>query len=222
MKPLEERLGEWYPILENVLKGPEMMNVRQKLGKVPASILCPRPHEVFRAFELCQPKDVKVVIIGQDPYFTAGIADGLCFSMRTGGNTPSFRNIRTAVTQSGYSLTNSDLTPWAEQGVLMLNTVLTTIIGTANAHKLWGWQALTGKVINVLTDLPQFKVWMLWGKQAMETYLQYKSYANSNTVLHCSHPAARGFYNDFIQSNHFTKCNNILIEKGYTPINWTT
>lgn len=223
MRSIEERLGEWYPILKPELDQ-DYMHVRLAnfLLAVPDVDLCPSWDNVFRAFELCPPSKVKVVIIGQDPYYTRGVADGLCFSMRNGGNTPSFRNIRTAVRKAGYQVNSTDLTPWTSEGVLMLNTVLTTRVGVPNAHKNTGWLQFTSKVISLVKRMQQHKVWMLWGNQAQASFSEQLVINGYNHALMCSHPAARGEFNDFIQSDHFTKCNEILKLHSLTPVNWNT
>lgn len=207
-------------------------NVERENGK----IICPPQDQVFRAFELTPPDKVKVVILGQDPYHTPGQANGLAFSI-TNGNPiqPSLRNIfKELVNDTGCAMpTTTDLTPWAKQGVLLLNASLTVEAHKANSHSGWGWDKFTGEIFSATTKLEQPIVYLAWGNFAHE--IVYKCFPKATTnwknmitekhkaCLFSSHPsplsATRG-NSPFIGSHCFTTANKWLKQMGADEINW--
>jgi uracil-DNA glycosylase len=188
----------------------------------------PPRHEVYSAFELCPFDKCKVVIIGQDPYHAAGQAHGLAFSVRAGVMVPpSLRNIYKETQACGFRVQDAkfggSLVPWASQGVLMLNTVLTVRSGQANSHHKKGWETFTDEVIRTLSREKEGLVFLLWGKPA-----QTKAAVVDRTkhrVLTSSHPsplAASKTDEPFIGSQCFTKANALLkSELGKQPIDWS-
>lgn len=198
--------------------------------------ICPQQDEIFRALELTPPDKTKVVIIGQDPYHTPGQANGLAFSI-TNGNPiqPSLRNIfKELNTDIGCPFpTTTDLTPWAEQGVLLLNATLTVEAHKANSHAGWGWSNFTSEVFAAAANLPQPIVFLAWGNFAHE--IVYKSFPKATTnwkdmitqrhkaCLFSSHPsplsATRGS-NPFIGSHCFSITNMWLKRMGTEEIDW--
>lgn len=174
---------------------------------------------VFRAFTLCPIDKVNVIIIGQDPYFN-GCADGLAFSsnIKTKSLIKIFDEIRRT---EGINNTSYRLDKWAKEGVLLMNRVLTVIENRPNSHYNKGWEGLTNTVIEVLSGIDRYKVFMLWGAKARELKPLIKD-NKYNKVLETCHPAARGEYNTFVGSNVFRDCNEFLKSKGIKEINWST
>ena len=193
------------------------------------TIYPPQP-QIFRALTLTPPEQVRVVIVGQDPYHGPGQANGLAFSVNPGVPLPpSLRNIfREMKEDIGAKMPESgDLTPWAERGVLLLNTVLTVQDGQANSHKNWGWQDVVLDVFRSCAVLPQPVVFLLWGRQA-QAYVSSLPLdgVQNKRVLCSSHPsplgAGKGSANvpAFLGSRPFSRTNQLLQEMGAEPINW--
>ncbi|MFR9649624.1 MAG: uracil-DNA glycosylase [Rikenellaceae bacterium] len=176
---------------------------------------------VFSAFSACLPSDVKVVIIGQDPYHGEGQANGLAFSVGYGIKLPpSLRNIlREVITDVGESvITSGDLTPWAEQGVLLINTSLTVRRGEAASHSGRGWERFTDSVIEALARHRSGVVYMLWGSHAQRKGAIIDK--ASNCVLESVHPSPLSAYRGFFGSKHFSAANEYLESVGSKKINW--
>lgn len=181
----------------------------------------PPAEEIFTAFELTPLSEVKVVIIGQDPYHGEGQAHGLCFSVKPDIETPpSLVNIyKELSTDLGcYIPNNGYLTKWAKQGVLLLNTVLTVRAHQANSHRGIGWEQFTDAAIRVLNEQDRPIVYLLWGKPAQ----MKKSMLNNpkHLILEAPHPSPLSAYRGFFGCQHFSKTNEFLIENGLTPIDW--
>lgn len=185
--------------------------------------ITPKIDKVYYALSLINPKDVKVIILGQDPYPTLNVANGLAFSVSK--NTPipqSLKNMYKELNiEYGYKIpqTNGDLTNWAKQGVLLLNTSLTTIVGKPNSMKKIGWQTFTNHLIEKLSSLNDHKrVYLLFGNEAIkkENLLNKEN----SLIIKCVHPsplsASRGFFN----SNCFKKVNELLKESNLKEIDW--
>ncbi len=180
----------------------------------------PPSKNVFRAFDLCPFDKVKVVIVGQDPYHGKGQANGLSFSVNDGITLPpSLKNIYQEIRNDLHinPLPSGDLTRWASQGVLMLNSVLTVLASKPASHAGTGWEVFTDAVIEALNKNRKNIVYMLWGR-----YAQKKGEVidrEENLVLSSAHPSPYSvslFYNN----HHFSKCNAYLIEHNITPIDW--
>ena len=181
----------------------------------------PEEKNVFNALELTPFESVKVVILGQDPYHGFGQAHGLSFSVQKGiPLPPSLKNIYKELQEDigGELPTEGDLSHWAKQGVLLLNTVLTVEEGNANSHKGMGWERLTNRLIESLNELKHPVIFILWGKPAQD---KEKLITNSNhVILKAPHPSPLSAYRGFFASKPFSKVNDILIQQGQTPIRW--
>ena len=181
----------------------------------------PEEKNVFNALELTPFESVKVVILGQDPYHGFGQAHGLSFSVQKGTPLPpSLKNIYKELQEDigGELPTEGDLSHWAKQGVLLLNTVLTVEEGNANSHKGKGWERLTNRLIESLNELKHPVIFILWGKPAQD---KEKLITNpSHVILKAPHPSPLSAYRGFFGSKPFSKVNEILIQQGQTPIRW--
>ncbi len=180
----------------------------------------PPAKNIFRAFDLCPIDQVKVVIVGQDPYHGEKQANGLSFAVNDGINLPpSLKNIFKEIQNDlGISpLSSGDLSRWAYQGVLMLNSVLTVAANIPASHKEKGWEKFTDAAIKSLNENRKNIVYMLWGK-----YAQTKGGVinrETNLVLTSGHPSPYSAHL-FFGNSHFSKCNNFLTQKGIRPIDW--
>lgn len=180
----------------------------------------PPAKDLFNAFRLTDFKDIKVVILGQDPYHGEKEAMGLSFSVRRGVRTPpSLRNIFKELKDDlKIERTDTDLSDWARQGVFLLNTVLTVEKDKANSHKDIGWEIFTDYVIKQINDKLNNVVFILWGKQARD---KKRLITNpSHYIIESAHPSPLSAYNGFFGSKPFSKTNNYLIAHGKTPINF--
>lgn len=182
----------------------------------------PEEKNVFNALKLTPFESVKVVILGQDPYHGFGQAHGLSFSVQKGiPLPPSLKNIYKELQEDigGELPTEGDLSHWAKQGVLLLNTVLTVEEGNANSHKGKGWERLTNRLIESLNELKHPVIFILWGKPAQD---KEKLITNpSHVILKSPHPSPLSAYRGFFGSKPFSRINDILIQQGQIPIRWT-
>ena len=181
----------------------------------------PPADEIFTAFEMTPLSDVKVVIIGQDPYHGDGQAHGLCFSVKPDVETPpSLVNMYKELNSDlgCYIPNNGYLTKWAKQGVLMLNTVLTVRAHQANSHRGIGWEEFTDAAIRILNEQDRPIVYLLWGKPAQ----MKKNMLNNpkHLILEAPHPSPLSAYRGFFGCQHFSKTNTFLTENGLEPIDW--
>ncbi len=181
----------------------------------------PPKEKIFNALNFVPISHVKVVIIGQDPYHTFGQADGLAFSCHNGTPQPSLRNIFKEINEDlGLTMSGStDLTPWAEQGVLLLNTSLTVIEHLPASHSNDKWHTFTKEVVKILNELNQPIVFMLWGNHA-KSFLPLLNNPN-HLILQSAHPSPFSAYNGFFGCKHFSKCNEFLTKNNIPPINWS-
>lgn len=181
----------------------------------------PPANLIFNAFDACQPADVKVVILGQDPYHNDGQAMGLSFSVPSGvGLPPSLVNIYKEIgAETGRpAATDGDLTRWARQGVLLLNATLTVRAHQAGSHQGHGWETFTDNVIGRLSRSLSGIVFMLWGSYAIrKSSLIDKS---RHMVLTAPHPSPLSAYRGFFGCGHFTAANEYLAKTGRAPIEW--
>jgi len=181
----------------------------------------PPGREIFRAFDACSFEDVKVVIIGQDPYHGPGQANGLCFSVRDGQTfPPSLRNIFKEVQSDlGKPIPKSgDLERWARQGVLLLNATLTVRASTPGSHQNKGWETFTDAVIRAISNEKQHVVFLLWGAYAQKKGEIINS--AKHLVLKSAHPSPFSADRGFFGCKHFSKANNYLKSKGLVEIDW--
>jgi uracil-DNA glycosylase len=181
----------------------------------------PPGREIFRAFECCDFENVKVVIIGQDPYHGPGQANGLCFSVRDGVRMPpSLVNIFKEIQRDlGKPFPpNGDLERWARQGVLLLNATLTVRAASAGSHQNKGWESFTDAIIKIISDEKENVVFLLWGAYAQkkgEIIDRRKHY-----VLMSAHPSPFSADRGFFGCRHFSKANEYLKSKGMGEIDW--
>ena len=217
------RINEaWKKLLQPEFEKPYFTNLVEFVRSEYANhTVYPSGANIFRALDKCSPDDVKVVIIGQDPYHGEGQANGLCFSVNDGVMfPPSLRNIfkeiesDLGIRMSGYP----NLEKWASQGVLLLNAVLTVQAGAAASHSKVGWEEFTDAVIRYISDNCEGVVFLLWGN-----FARGKSALIDRTrhhVLEAAHPSplARGA---FFGCRHFSQTNAILASKGKAPIDWS-
>ena len=181
----------------------------------------PPAKEVLSAFELTPLEEVKVVIIGQDPYHGVGQAHGLCFSVRPGIEIPpSLKNIYQELHEDlgCYIPDNGCLTKWAKQGVLLLNTVLTVRAHQANSHRGIGWEEYTDAAIRVLNESDRPIVFILWGSPAQQKARMLDN--PKHLILKAPHPSPLSAYRGFFGSKPFSKTNAFLERNGLTPIDW--
>nr|AGZ17167.2 uracil DNA glycosylase [Elephant endotheliotropic herpesvirus 6] len=188
-------------------------------------IIYPAPKNVHRWSYLCTPEQVRVVVVGQDPYPQPHRADGLAFSTEDGSVSPSLRNIYKELHRSvdGFVIpAHGHLESWAKQGVLLLNTAFTVVRGVPESHASIGWKTLSDRVIMQLFARRSHLVFMLWGNHAKEKMGLIDK--GKHCILTSAHPSplAATRYAGFIGNNHFIKANNYLKEHGYDPINWNT
>jgi uracil-DNA glycosylase len=199
--------------------------VAEMLGRVAAARAAGRPvapaaGDVFRALSLVRPEAVRVVILGQDPYPTPGHADGLSFSVRPGVAVPrSLRNVfRELEADLGLpAATTGDLTPWARQGVLLLNACLTVEEGAAGAHAGWGWEAVTDAVVDAVNAQPGPVVFLLWGRHAQA---KAGRIAPRHVVLPAAHPSPLSARTGFFGSRPFSRANAALEAAGRGTVDW--
>ncbi|MBN1325021.1 MAG: uracil-DNA glycosylase [Alphaproteobacteria bacterium] len=180
----------------------------------------PAPANIFNAFNLCPFDKVKVVIIGQDPYHEPGQAHGLCFSVQDGvALPPSLKNIYQEIENDlGHkSITSGDLTAWATQGVLLLNSTLTVQAHTAASHAGKGWEQFTDAIIRALSARKNL-VYLLWGSYAQKKAEIVNN--SENLVLKSVHPSPLSAYRGFFGNKQFSKTNQYLVAHNYEPINW--
>lgn len=182
-------------------------------------IIYPVDWEIFRAFDLCPIYNVKVVIIGQDPYHN-GDANGLAFGVKNTAKIPgSLRNIFKAL-KIDLNIKNElgDLSHWAIQGVLLLNSILTVEQNKPMSHVNIGWEIFTDEVIKILNESKAPIVWLLWGKKAQE---KEEFITNKNhLIIKSSHPSPQSAHQGFLWHKPFSKTNNFLKKNGYLPIDW--
>lgn len=214
--------NSWDILLKDEFQKPYYLNLRKFLvQEYKSQTIYPHMNDIFNALKYTDYKDVKVVILGQDPYHQPNQAHGLCFSVKKGVNPPpSLQNMYKEIyAEYGYPIPqHGELTYWAEQGVLMMNTVLTVRESQPNSHKGMGWEIFTDNVISLLNLRPEPMVFLLWGANARA---KKKIITNPNhLVLESAHPSPLSAYNGFFGNGHFKKANEFLKRNGMTEINW--
>ena len=217
-------MGNWQTFIQNQQKQSYFVELNDFLTQEYAlgKIIYPPKGDIFRAFELTPLDKVNVVIIGQDPYHGEGQAHGLAFSVKTGVKIPpSLANIYKELNQDiddFVTPSHGNLTKWAEQGVLMLNTVLTVEQSLAHSHAKAGWETFTDNVLYLLNRSEKPIVFVLWGSHAIKKGRLIN--AEQHTVLSGPHPSPLSAYRGFFGCHHFSKINELLIKNGTTPIDW--
>ncbi len=215
--------NDWDKILENDFTSENYLNIRNFLkSEYTAHTVYPSMYDIFNAFKFTPFKDVKVVILGQDPYHNVGQAMGLSFSVPNGIDLPpSLKNIYKEL-HDDLGVTppqNGDLTFWAKQGVLLLNTVLTVRAGHANSHAGKGWEVLTDGVIKKISEQKENVVFILWGNNARSKKKLIDR--TKHCIIESAHPSPLSAYNGFFGSRPFSKTNAYLSLHGLNPISWS-
>ena len=214
--------NDWAEALKEEYRKPYYRELYKKINEeYRTREIFPPSDEIFSAFHLTPLKDVKVVILGQDPYHNEHQAHGLCFSVQPGEEVPpSLVNIYQELHDDlGCTIPNHGcLTKWAEQGVLMLNTVLTVRAHMANSHHGKGWEEFTDAAIRALNAQDRPIVFILWGRPAQ----MKKSMLNNpnHLILEAPHPSPLSAYRGFFGCRHFSQTNDFLVSHGLTPIDW--
>lgn len=211
---------------DNLLKDEFEKDYYKKLRKILASeyrtqTVYPDMYDIFNALKYTPYENVKAVILGQDPYHGPGQAHGLCFSVKKGvAPPPSLQNIFKELKDDvGFEIpSHGELTQWAKEGVLLLNTVLTVRAGQANSHKSIGWEIFTDRIISVLNESERPMVFLLWGANAKAKRALLTN--PEHAVLTAAHPSPLSAYNGFFGCRHFSKTNEYLLKKGAEPVNW--
>ncbi len=214
--------NDWDVILKDEFQKEYYQNIRKFLVyEYQHYTIFPNMYDIFNALKYTPFQNVKVVILGQDPYHGEGQAHGLCFSVKKGITPPpSLQNIFQELHNDiGCTIpSHGELTTWAKQGVLMLNTVLTVRKGQANSHANKGWEQLTDAIILKLNQRKKPIVFLLWGKNAQS---KIPLITNPNHyILTCSHPSPYSANYGFFGSHHFSKTNDFLIQHHISPIDW--
>ena len=216
------RLGNsWDEILKDEFSKDYYLKLREFLKEEYSTrTIYPDMHNIFNALKKASYEDVKVVILGQDPYHEPGQAQGLCFSVPDGFPLPpSLKNIYQELADDLRVVRRSgNLEDWAEQGVLLLNAVLTVRRGQAGSHAGKGWEIFTDRVIELLNERPDPVVFLLWGG-----YARKKKALITNPrhyVLEAAHPSPLSAYNGWFGCRHFSRTNGILQSLGKAPIDW--
>lgn len=214
--------NDWDNILKDEFEKDYYLKLRQFLkAEYSGKKIYPPMNDIFSSLKASSFEDTKVVIIGQDPYHGFGQAHGMCFSVKKGVEPPpSLKNIfKELESDVGFKYTgHGELTKWAEQGVLLLNTVLTVREASPNSHKGKGWENFTDRVILELNKKDSPIVFLLWGANAKN-----KARLITNPIhikLETVHPSPLSAYGGFFGCKHFSKCNEILIKSGKAPIDW--
>jgi len=214
----------WKEALENIWEAPAIQELEAFLEQeiLEKKNILPLKEKWFEAFNLTALEDVRVVILGQDPYPTKGHAHGLCFSVEKDVKPlpKSLQNINKELF-SDLGIDNAHagyLTPWAKQGVLLLNVVLTVEEGKVNAHKGRGWEIFTDKIIELVNDRCEHVVFVLWGSYAQKKGTRIDK--NKHLVINDPHPSPLSAYRGFWGSKPFSKSNTYLIAHGKKPIEW--
>lgn len=217
-------LGAWQTRLQPELDKPYFAALMQRVDEAyRTGTVYPPRQELFAAFRLTPPERVRVVILGQDPYHEPGQANGLAFSVADGVRLPpSLRNIFEELrTDCGVTpRASGDLTPWAEQGVFLLNSSLSVQAGAAGSHRSFGWQTFTDAVVAALAKLPQPVAFILWGAHAQKKAAIAQASRYPRLVLQSPHPSPLSAYRGFFGSRPFSAVNEFLVQHGEAPVRW--
>ncbi len=214
--------NDWQELLEDELKKDYYLNLRQFLiQEYRTKTVYPDKYDIFNALHYTAYQNVKVVILGQDPYHGPNQAHGLSFSVKPGIQPPpSLMNIYKELKDdvNCYIPNHGYLKQWADQGVLLLNTVLTVLAGQANSHRNMGWEQVTDKIISLLNQREEPIVFILWGSNAQS---KTSLITNKNHhIITSVHPSPLSACRGFFKSKPFSKANTILASRGQSPINW--
>jgi uracil-DNA glycosylase len=214
--------NDWLAAIKEEFKKPYYVNLHKKVvEEYNTHLVFPAADDIFNAFHTTPLAEVKVVILGQDPYHGEGQAHGLSFSVKPGiPAPPSLVNIYTELKEDlGCSIPNNGyLMKWAEQGVLLMNTVLTVKAHQANSHRGIGWEEFTDAAIGALNAQDRPIVFILWGRPAQNKKVMLNN--KKHLILEAPHPSPLAAYRGFFGSKPFSKTNTFLSEQGIEPIDW--
>lgn len=214
--------NDWDIILKEVFEDENYLNLREFLiSEYRSRVIYPDMHDIFNALKTTSYKDVKIVILGQDPYHNPGEAHGMCFSVQPGIKIPpSLMNIYKELNSDvgTYIPNNGYLMDWAKQGVLLLNTILTVRKNAPLSHKGKGWEKVTDSVISALNKREDPVIFLLWGSPARAKKALITN--SKHVILETVHPSPLSAYNGFFGCKHFSKANKILSQMGKEPIDW--
>ena len=217
------RVGnDWQKLFDIEQEKPYYLSLRSFLKHEYATeVVFPPMDEIFQAFRLTPLSETKVVLVGQDPYHEEGQAMGLSFSVREGTvEPPSLRNIKEELRNEGllHEPWSSDLSRWAKQGVLLLNSTLTVRAHQAASHQGKGWETFTDNAIMALNEDSKPKVFLLWVSYARSKKVMITN--PSHLILESAHPSPLSAYRGFFGNGHFKKANDFLVSNGMDPIIW--
>lgn len=210
----------WFKGLNSVFQSPDFHQLEEILSTSTSTIYPPK-EEIFAAFQLTSLENTKVVILGQDPYHGEKQGNGLAFSVNRGIKIPpSLRNIYKEL-EDDLGITaadHGDLSAWAREGVLLLNSCLSVEAGKANSHRGIGWEKVTDRAISLVNELDHPVVFMLWGSQAMgkQSLITHEKHL----ILTSVHPSPLSAYRGFLGCKHFSKTNQFLLQQGMKEISW--
>ena len=214
--------NDWLEYLNEEFKKPYYKDLYKKVNEeYSQQVIFPPADDIFTAYHLTPLSDVKVVIIGQDPYHNVNQAHGLCFSVKPEVEIPpSLVNIYKELHDDlGCNIPNNGyLTKWAKQGVLMLNSVLTVRAHQANSHKGIGWEKFTDATIEAVNKQDRPIVYLLWGKPAQDKAAKVNN--PKHLLLKAPHPSPLSAYRGFFGCKHFSQANEFLVKNGLEPIDW--
>jgi len=215
--------SDWGNFLQSIFDKPYFEEITHKIKSLHEKKIAfyPKASQIFAAFDNCPLKDLKIVILGQDPYHGIGQAHGLSFSVEKGLKIPpSLQNIyKELKSDTGFEIpANGNLLPWAKEGVLLLNAVLTVLPNQAGSHQTMGWQQFTDDVIKQINDEKEHVVFLLWGNYAKQK--QSLIDTSKHLVLTAPHPSPFSAHQGFLGSQHFSKANAYLVEHGIKPVDW--
>ena len=215
-------LGDWNEPLAPLFADERYQKIRDFLKhEYSHCIVYPDMYDIFNCFRFTPYSEVKVVLLGQDPYHNEGQAHGLCFSVKDGvPKPPSLENmLKELKSDLGFSApVSGNLTKWAKEGVLLMNTALTVREHQANSHANCGWSWFTDSVISLLSKQKEHLVFILWGGNARRKASLIDR--RKHMILECAHPSPLSAYNGFFCCRHYSKTNEYLKSVGKTPINW--
>lgn len=220
---MEVKIEEgWKDLLKDEFQKDYFVNLAEFVkSEYQENTIYPPGKHIFSAFDYCKFDELKVVILGQDPYHGPGQANGLCFSVNDGvKQPPSLKNIFKEVNADlGIDIPESgNLERWAKQGILLLNATLTVRANQAGSHQNKGWEIFTDAVIKQISDKKEGVVFILWGAYAQKKGAVIE--AGKHCILKSAHPSPFSAYNGFFGNKHFSKTNEYLTKIGKAPINW--
>ena len=214
--------NDWHDLLNDEFKEDYYLKLRKFLiNEYKTKTIYPDMYDIFNALHYTEYKDVKVVILGQDPYHGPNQAHGLSFSVKPNiPAPPSLINIYQELNSdlSCYVPNNGYLKKWADQGVMLLNTVLTVRAGQANSHRNMGWEHFTDKIISLLNDREEPIVFILWGRNAQSKMSIIKNLRHY--IIKSTHPSPLSAHRGFLGSQPFSKANKFLTSIGKEPVDW--